>query len=279
MPRIIAEDIDKDRIIDYFLNETSQKGKFPTNPLRIMETLELQQLEFDFVKEFRGSSGKKSEDCRALLSYDEKIIALNSKQAKNECRNRFSLFHEIAHYVIPEHMEKFYLCSDENMSERTIFTLEAEANRLAADFIYQKNTFTEEANDYSIKSKSIFMLKDKYDASYESVSRRFIERHILPCALAVYDKDKDGNWGIAYTVASPIFKERFFSKIIKDEKNPKIKEIQQTHDIKDSIEDTINIEIVGKGKHEFDVEYFYNKYKVFALIKPKKKKIRRQIGK
>ncbi len=274
MSKIIAEDINKDKIIEYFLNETGQKGKFPTKPYSIMNVLNLQQLEFDFVKEFSRSASKKSEDYRALLSYDEKIIALNSKHAKNECRKRFSLFHEIAHYVIPEHMEKFYLCSDEYMSERTIITLEAEANRLAADFIYQKNTFTEEANNYSIKSKSIFMLKNKYDASYESVSRRFVERHILPCALAVYDKNKDGNWGIAYTVTSPIFKERFFSKIIKDDKNPKILEIQQTYDIKDSIEDTVNIEIVGKGKHQFDVEYFYNKYKVFALIKPKKKKTR-----
>lgn len=273
MPKIIAENVDEDKIIDYFLATTEQEGMFPTNPSPIISSLNLQQLEFDFSKEFGKSQEKERQNYRALLSYDEKIIALNSSEHKsqNDSRVKFSLFHEIAHYIIPRHIEKFYLCSNMNMSERTIITFEAEANRLAADFIYQKNTFTKEANQYAIEAKSIFALKDKYGASYESVSRRFVERHILPCALVAYDKDCEGKWDVIYTITSPIFKERFFSKVIKDDENPKLQEVINKLDIKDTIRDTVSIDIVEQGRCKFNVEYFYNAYRAFALIEPRGK--------
>jgi len=273
--RIIAENIDEDKIIDYFLVDTAQEGKFPTDPFPIIESLDLQQLEFDFTKEFGEFSEKRLQKYRTLLSYDEKVIALNSSEHKHNSANaprvKFSLFHEIAHYVIPEHIEKFYLCSEEDMSEKTAIILETEANRLAADFIYQKNTFTEEANQYSIEAKSIFTLKDKYGVSYESASRRFVERHILPCALVAYGKSSDAEWDVVYTITSPIFKERFFGKVIRDDDNPRIQEIINSVDIRRTISDTISIDIMGEGKRKFDAEYFYNQYRIFALIKPRGK--------
>ena len=162
MPKIIAENIKEKMIVDSFLDLTEQRGLFPTNPQPIIERLGLEQLEFDFAKEFSKPSEKNLQDFRAMLSYDEKVIALNSTQKKNVCRTRFSLFHEIAHYVIPRHIERFYLCSEEDMSARTLMTLEAEANKLAADFIFQKDVFTEEGNQHPIKATSIFTLKNKY---------------------------------------------------------------------------------------------------------------------
>ncbi len=273
MSKIMAENIDEDKIIDYFLADTAQEGKFPTDPSLIIESLDLQQLEFDFAEEFGAFSKKRLQRYRALLSYDEKVIALNSSEHKraNAPRVKFSLFHEIAHYVIPEHIEKFYLCSEEDMSEKTAITLEAEANRLAADFIYQKNTFTEEANQYLIEAKSIFTLKDKYGVSYESASRRFVERHILPCALVAYGRSQDDEWDVMYTITSPIFKERFFSKVIRDDKNPRIQEIINSMGIEHTISDTVSIDIMGEGKRKFDAEYFYNQCRGFALIKPRGK--------
>lgn len=122
-----------------------------------------------------------------------------------------------------------------------------------------------------MEAKSIFILKDKYGASCESVARRFVERNLLPCALVTYDKCRGDKWDVIYTIASPIFKERFFSKVIRDDNNQRIQEIINSVGIGDTISDTVSIDIMGEGKRKFDAEYFYNQYRAFALIKPRGK--------
>jgi hypothetical protein len=100
--------------------------------------------------------------------------------------------------------------------------MERQANEIAAELVFQGNRFTEEALDSPTSVTTVTDLAPKYGASYESAIRRYAERHVLPCAVIVFDKvhkdvedseSEDSEYRIHYTVTSPVFRKNYYSAV------------------------------------------------------------------
>jgi hypothetical protein len=279
--KIIAENLNltTEDIAEGLLETSGIKGKIPTNWKQILTFLDLKQLSFSFMNELEFVSAVTEKNVRAILSFNEKVIAVHG--GLNKKQTIFSTFHEVGHFTLPEHIDKLYLCDINDLSFFAKSRLEAEANRLAADLIFQVDHFTEEANTYPLECSTITKLVEKYDASFEATARRYVEKHYLPCALIVYKKIVEGFeeleldglpiFKVQYTITSNSFREKYFTNILKEEVAPGkslVYDAYKKFDATQIVKGKIQIEIVGKGKMMFDSELFTNIYKVFRLVSP-----------
>src|SRR4030067_1013427 len=115
--KIVAENLNLsiEDVVEGLLQASGTKGRIPTDVGEILGYLNLKQLSFDFMKELDFvPEVTEKRDIRAVLSYQDRIIATHKALHKNQ--TIFSMLHEIGHYVLPEHVEKFYLCNIEDLS-------------------------------------------------------------------------------------------------------------------------------------------------------------------
>lgn len=271
------DDLPPEEIAEALLVEAGAAEDFPTDEQKLLDFLQLKQLSFDFAKEFDFLSDVPDlpEKLRAALSLDDKIVATHS--ALGEKRFRFSVLHEIGHYVLPEH-RKVYLDTDETLSLRTKLRMEREANQMAAELLFKGNRFTEESLARPLTCRTVHELAPKYGASYESAIRRYVERHVLPCGVIVYDKvsrDMDesdfeeAQYQIQYTIPSPSFAKRYFSAVESKESFSRGSDIFKVHaarDVGNIAETELIVERADKGNWRFETELFTNGYKIFQLI-------------
>jgi len=263
-------------IVEALLVEAGTADELPTNEQKLLDFLKLEQLSFDFMHEldFLPESQKKSLDLRAALSLNDRLIATQS--GLPEKRKRFGIFHEIGHFIHPEH-QKIFVDDDSTLSWWTRARMERQANEIAAELVFQGNRFTEEALNSPASVSTVTELAPKYGASYESAIRRYTERHVLPCSVIVFDKvhkdaDEaefdDSEYKIHYTVTSPSFRKKYFSAVeIKGGtiKGSELCEKNRWRGVNDVQEQSLVV-----GDWHFDTEIFSNGYKVFQFVLPRK---------
>jgi Zn-dependent peptidase ImmA (M78 family) len=263
-------------IVEALLVEAGTADELPTNEQKLLDFLKLEQLSFDFMHEldFLPESQKKSLDLRAALSLNDRLIATQS--GLPEKRKRFGIFHEIGHFIHPEH-HKIFVDDDSTLSWWTRARMERQANEIAAELVFQGNRFTEEALNSPASVSTVTELAPKYGASYESAIRRYTERHVLPCSVIVFDKvhkdaDEaefdDSEYKIHYTVTSPSFRKKYFSAVeIKGGtiKGSELCEKNRWRGVNDVQEQSLVV-----GDWHFDTEIFSNGYKVFQFVLPRK---------
>lgn len=222
-----------------------------------------------------------STDIRAVLARTHKTIFIHDQFVHQENRRNFSIFHEIAHFVLPEHKKILNSCTWRDLSPATKKRFEIEANRFAADCIFQLDRFSEEANDYSLSLKTPYTLASKYGASYEATFRHYIENNPLPCAMIVYkpesfDDDPDA-LVVNYTVKSKSFSD--FGYLIPNQKVGA--DTVESYIFKNRTNGApdfnpsslkVNNPLTGKAD-EYPAESFTNYYKVFQLVLPKGSKL------
>lgn len=268
-----------DEIVEAILRETGTAENPPTDETRVLSYLSLEQMSFDFASEFDFLAPETNfpEDLRAVLSVEDKLIATHSGLSSK--RARFSVLHEVGHYVLPEHRDRLlFPDTEETLSWRTKVRLEKEANQLAADLIFQGNRFSDEAADMPLSSRTVHELAPRYEASYEASIRRYVERHLVPCAVIVYksvspradDTDpEEAEYRIQYTIASPPFKRKYFSAVESSEGFSRGSEIFQVHgyrDVSDILRTELVVEKDGGEAWHFESEVFTNGYKIFQLV-------------
>lgn len=273
------EDIPSEEILETLLVEAGAAGVLPTDAGRLLNYLGLEQLSFDFMREldFLKLPGSASGEIRAALHMAEHVVATQS--GIGEKRERFSIFHEIAHCVLPEHNQKLFVDDDQTLSWWTKARLEREANRFAADLLFQGRLFTEQALSLSTSISTVVGLAPHYGASYEAALRRYTETHISPCALVVYEKlgkgdesfVEDEDYRIHYTVTSPSFRRRFFSSVQMGEESCKASEIYgptQDWRIGQIVPKHIRVDAHDRNERwRFETEVFSNGYKIFQFLK------------
>jgi Zn-dependent peptidase ImmA (M78 family) len=265
-----------EEIVETLLVEAHAAGELPTNQNKLLKFLGLEQMSFDFMNEveFLEASDKPDSELRAALSLRHKVIATHS--GLSEKRSRFSVFHEIAHCILPDHVGKIFVDTDQTLSWWTKARLEREANQVAADLLFQGSLFSEEALSSDLSVKSVLDLAPKYGASYEAALRRYTERHVVPCALIVYDKlsrndesfVEDDEYRLQYTITSAPFKKLHFSGQLTGE-SAKASDIFKT-EYRWRVGDVVEREIIIDGQHrkwQFEAEVFGNGYKIFQLLK------------
>lgn len=272
------QDIAADEILETLLVEAGAAGRLPTDHQKLLNFLGLEQLSFDFMNEveFLGPSEKPTGEIRAALHLAKRAVATQS--GMNDKRERFCVFHEIAHCVLPEHNLKLFVDNDQTLSWWTKARLEREANRFAADLLFQGNLFSEQALSLDTSIRTVIELAPQYGASYEAALRRYTEAHVMPCALLVYDKVaksedtfvEDDDYRIHYTITSAPFRKLYFAGIQMSEEKCKAAEIyspNQTWGVGKIAEKELLIESEGKEKWRFETEVFNNGYKIFQFFK------------
>lgn len=272
------QDIAPDEILETLLVEAGAAGQLPTDQRKLLHFLGLEQLSFDFMNEveFLDSSEKPTGEIRAALHLAKRAVATQS--GMNDKRERFCVFHEIAHCVLPEHNLKLFVDNDQTLSWWTKARLEREANKFAADLLFQGNLFSEQALSLDTSIRTVIDLAPQYGASYEAALRRYTETHVIPCALLVYDKVaksdhsfvEDDDYRIHYTITSAPFRKLYFSGVQMNDEKCKAAEIYSPNPIW-SVGQIAHKELVieseSKEKWRFETEVFSNGYKIFQFLK------------
>jgi len=272
------ENISSEEILDALLIESAVAGSLPTDERKLLRFLKLEQMSFDFAREvdFLDDSIRPPGELRAALHLGERVIA--TQVGLGDKRKRFSIFHEIAHCVLPEHNSRLFLDTDQTLSWWTRMRFEREANQFAADLLFQGKLFTEQAMGRDTSIQTVIGLAPKYGASYEAALRRYAEKHVQPCALIVYDKIEkneesfvqDDEFRIQYTVASGPFRKLYFSGVQMAVEKCKAVDICGPNDawrIGRIIEKDLTIEDRGRAKWRFESEIFSNGYKIFQFLR------------
>jgi Zn-dependent peptidase ImmA (M78 family) len=264
-------------IVEALLVEAGTANHLPTDEQKLLGFLKLEQLSFDFMNEldFLPETQKKALDLRAALSLNDRLVATQS--GLSEKRKRFGIFHEIGHFILPEHRDRLFLDDDATLSWWTKARIEREANEIAAEILFQGNRFTEEALSAPASVRTVTDLAPKYGASYESAMRRYTERHVLPCAVVVFDKVhrdseeaefEDSEYKIHYTITSPSFRKKYFSAL--EIKGGTIKGSELCGRAKWwGVDDVVEQKLTVRDWH-FDTEVFSNGYKIFNFVLPPK---------
>lgn len=275
--KISGDSLAHDEIAETLLDEAGVLEMLPTDELRVLDYLGLRQLSFDFGDEpdFVRHAPKIPAHLRAALSVNDRVVVTHSELGAK--RHRWSVFHEIAHFVLPEHLEKIFFDTDKTLSLWTKSRLEREANGLAAELMFQGGRFTEQSLDLPLSCRTVLDLAPRYDASYESAMRRYVERHVLPCAVIVYDKvptaisedPEDAKYRIHYTVASVPFRRSYFAGVQTTTELTRGADIFKVHgswNIGNIIETELIVERKDAPPWRFQTEIFTNGYKIFQFI-------------
>ena len=275
--KISGDSLAHDEIAETLLDEAGVLEMLPTDELRVLDYLGLRQLSFDFGDEpdFVRHAPKIPEHLRAALSVNDRVVVTHSELGAK--RHRWSVFHEIAHFVLPEHLEKIFLDTDKTLSLWTKSRLEREANGLAAELMFQGGRFTEQSLDLPLSCRTVLDLAPLYDASYESAMRRYVERHVLPCAVIVYDKvptaisEDPGRREsrIHYTVTSVPFRRSYFAGVQTTTELTRGADIFKVHgswNIGNIVETELIVERTDAPPWRFQTEIFTNGYKIFQFI-------------
>jgi Zn-dependent peptidase ImmA (M78 family) len=275
--KISGDSLDHDEIAETLLDEAGVLDLLPTDELRVLDYLGLRQLSFDFCDEpdFVRHAPDIPAHLRAALSVNDRVVVTHSELGAK--RHRWSVFHEIAHFVMPEHIEKVFLDTDKTLNPWTKIRLEREANSLAAELMFQGNRFTERSLDLPLSCSTVLELAPQFDASYESAMRRYVERHVLPCAVIVYDKVpgalgedvEDAKYRIHYTVTSSPFRRKYFAGVQTTSELARGSDIFQVYGTW-NIGNVVATELVVNRNEEapwrFQTEIFTNGYKIFQFI-------------
>lgn len=272
-----SDTLSHEEIAETLLAEAGVFGSLPTDEGKILEFLRLKQMSFDFGQEpdFVQMAPNIPQHLRAALSVNDRIVVTHSQLGAK--RSRWSVFHEVAHFILPEHLDKLFLDTDQSLSLWTKKRLEREANSVAAEMLFQGEVFSEEAHDMALSCRTVLDLAPKYDASYESAMRRYVERHILPCAVIVYEKlpdvlgddPGDDKYRIHYTVTSDPFRKKFFSGVQSTEDFSRGSDIFRVHgswNIGNIVEAELEVERANEKPWRFQTELFTNSYKIFQFI-------------
>lgn len=266
-------------IVRHVLKESGQDRRDAVNVREVLTFLGLEFFTFDFDSVFLDQAKAGGKSPRALLSFQDRIIATDSSLI--HVRERFSVLHEVAHYVLPHHQYEFFLCDEAALAGRSNLVLEMEASELAADLLFQGDRFTLEANSLPISAATIKSLKTKYDASFESTARHLVEKSVRPCMLIVFQRPNDGSridldatpvWQVRYCAASPSFRTRFFTEV-KGSVPPAValQLMQPGRDIADGVAVGLEVETRKGETARFNAEFFYNQYNIFGILIPSAK--------
>jgi len=271
-------EIEPRALVRHLLRGAGQCERECVNPRQLLEYLKLEYLSFNFARELPEEAKKTITGGapRALLSFTDRLVATDD--SLDEKRTRFSVLHEIGHYLLPHHEHTLYVCDDIGLSFATRLVMEKEANEFAADLLFLGDRFSAEANSRPINALTVKELAIQYRASFEATARRLVEKSFRPCLLIVFkqedkrdalDVDAVPTWSVRYCIASPSFKTTYFEKVSGTVPPEAIAVVTQTgRDIAESFVSEIEIAGPTGATKRFRAEFFSNTYNIFCLMTP-----------
>jgi hypothetical protein len=112
-------------------------------------------------------------EAEALLIIGEKrsrpLIAIKANQ-QYETRVKFSLAHELGHFIIPEHQASKYLCSLDDLNDYHEKSAEIEANQFAAELLIPSHWLTKEIRHHDVTLNMLKGFADECETSLSSTA-------------------------------------------------------------------------------------------------------------
>jgi Zn-dependent peptidase ImmA (M78 family) len=265
-----------EEIIRILLEETNTTDP-PTNPEKIADYLDLRIVYFNNHDDYGLNSR-----IRAFLWPKKRLIGVYADLMR--VQQRFSILHEVGHYVLPGHLgtmgedDKFKDDTETFRATRItkgVIQSEIEANQFAADCLFQLDKFDDYINRSQINWLNIISAADLFGASIEATARRWVERINGDCALVVFRPPKNTTeeaplLEVMYTVTSPSF--HYFTSLRPEQKMPSNSAVHGLfYDLYGSydttLEDTLAVRLAEQVVH-FNMQLFTNRYRVFGIITP-----------
>ena len=129
-------------------------------------------------------------------------IFYNSTRPKP--RQRFTIGHELGHFLLPWHRQTTFKCTTEDISTRTNKDWEIQANQFSAELLLPRLLIRQRLQKYGSPEMShIQKLAEDFETSIEATARRFVELSEYPCAV-VFSKDNI----VRYNMKSGYFEEQ-----------------------------------------------------------------------
>lgn len=161
----------------------------PVPIIEIATSVEIKKISFCDIKNFDG----------ALITTDGKpdgIIVVNENSP--ESRQRFTIAHELGHYLLPHHTVGRFECTRDDMmrtEQRSrlspVQKMEVEANAFAAEILMPRlkvSNYLRRKTGADIEH--ILELAEKYAVSKESMARRYIDLQSEPCCIIFLHKNR-----------------------------------------------------------------------------------------
>lgn len=123
-------------------------------------------------------------------------------------RQRFTIGHELGHFLLPWHRQASFQCTTEDISSRTNKDWEIQANQFSAEMLMPAPLV--KARLVRLRDPElahVLTLRDEFETSMEMTARRVVELNEYPCAV-VFSKDNV----VRYSVWSPYFSRRLSVK-------------------------------------------------------------------
>jgi Zn-dependent peptidase ImmA (M78 family) len=119
-------------------------------------------------------------------------------------RQRFTIGHELGHFLLPWHRQSSFQCSAEDISSRANKDWEREANQFSAELLMPTALLKQRLHPSAeFDLSDVIRVKDEFETSFESTTRRIVELSEQACAV-VYSKDNL----VRYCIYSKYFKSR-----------------------------------------------------------------------
>lgn len=168
---------------------------FPTPETEVIEAARLHRGEDDLFAEetiaeapaylrktIRALRGK----VHAVLDRRCREVYVNP-EITNRGRRRFRAFHEVGHSILPGQNRPAYADNRQTLSPFTRLGDERDANQVSSEIIFQRERFTEMANQYEVGMAAVVELAALFEASIQASLRRYVEFHRLPVACVVLE--------------------------------------------------------------------------------------------
>ncbi|MFA6618315.1 MAG: ImmA/IrrE family metallo-endopeptidase [Candidatus Neomarinimicrobiota bacterium] len=205
--------------VDSLIKLSKQALDKPLDLEKLLKKLHLNVSYFD-IKVLE----EKDQNIRGILDYQRKMIFIRNEEVLP--RMRFTLAHEIGHYVLPEHIEHFAKCkkhcTDDIWNSRDN-AFEIEANIFAGELLF-KGSYIHELykNQDIVDYNMIEKVALESNVSFEATSRHLILNSPSPQILFIYRRDNPNkqpsivsSHAISNSQAMSIFKPYFAPKMIK----------------------------------------------------------------
>ncbi|WP_235738052.1 ImmA/IrrE family metallo-endopeptidase [Mycolicibacterium austroafricanum] len=113
---------------------------------------------------------------RGALDRRERTVHV-SELVTHEVRKNFVKLHEVTHDLLPWQQQLVHTDNEETLSPSTNRLFEQEANQGAAELLFQRHGFTNDARSLEIGVASVTHLAQRYGSSLRAAFRRYAETH------------------------------------------------------------------------------------------------------
>ena len=141
----------------------------------------------------------------SLIANSEKSAgAIFYNSLRPRPRQRFTIGHELGHFLLPWHRQSTFNCTAEDISGRANKAWEEQANQFSAELLLPRLLMKQRLQKLgSPEMAHVQNLAQDFETSIEATARRFVELNEYPCAI-VFSKDNV----VRYTVKSKYLDEQ-----------------------------------------------------------------------